>query len=1156
MPFSPSTNYPRPEKDGEHGPDKVNDGDKATYWASQGFDMKLKTPVVFFDVSFEAPETLERLEIDWEFPPLSYSVQSRVTGAYTQVRNVPVNSMNSTRLDLNVRAKDIRLALLKPHPDYAVSTATINQPPQRLFGIRELRVLKSGFRSVLGHCDEITEDLRDRIIPEIVQEKPSTSGHRLALESSKMATGMGKLSSRMAMDSSGMEACLDSTRRRLDLLKTFSGNARVYESFLAKFFRRFPLLKGTKEYSTLPPTCEDVPKGVTGYYDIAPACAPESVSVRALCLHYKALPPKFPSKASCLPHSDVDVDPYRWGLHGDPTKPGKGAKDSPLPEPVASSVFFVPVTKQVHQTLLSKNLSWPPLKYAHGVCALKGLTPFVPRSSQALETVRDGLLQTGHLSSGLSSIPILVGNGEIYTDLNGKGVSNLQNEHFDYIGHLPAAPSTSVVVYLDEFSLQRAELARSVDPLFSLVVCEIPPLTSRENISPIGCETNIRYSSLFQGPIGAEVNVRCPTDCPPPFHPVTGGDSIFRDDSPICTAAVFEGLLPNIKVIKVTILAGQSTYPSQFRNGVKTESYDGAEWDRSIKLSAYSPPCPSPDDLTEKDDARFEQLSKEQTLPEVPERLSLESITSTVSESLVMGTSADPRALDVFMQESRTALSSRLEVVKEVETKQKEVESLSSSVLKTTRALFDKMVPLASKMSVLFQATDLKKIESRALLSRITDGRRPLSHPPWPTTALLGDQVLHWAAKPQDVRWEVTDGQLALTSQVIVDQRGLEQPASPAPAIVRGAKLLLRDRDYFNFEMKVRVFSGSGGSWGIGFHMASFSDGYVVELSQRAGGYTRLLRLARGLRPVELFIDQNGGFESNEMVDVSVKYNRGHIEVSSPLSTFNVFDNNYPRGRIMIVNEGTQGGKVLGIRSRSSPCSSGCHPDADHAPLPKTCSIVDTLSGQALRTTYRPFTSLSASMKALPRWGLADAGGRRSVVVQFLHSGERYLHPGEVTTLLNHIRCASGTISVDVRPVGEGQAGVALNVVEGDGQRAFDAIMVSQSRLAYSRWRGMPWSVQELKAVDLPKNGRAPSVTITVTSYWRTMTIQITPPKIRVVIGETDLDVADVGRLEGNVGLITHNCGGCAFDRVTLAPADVLAERAKLKKEAAKVTTK
>ena len=86
MPFSPSTNYPRPEKDGEHGPDKVNDGDKATYWASQGFDMKLKTPVVFFDVSFEAPETLERLEIDWEFPPLSYSVQSRVTGAYTQVR--------------------------------------------------------------------------------------------------------------------------------------------------------------------------------------------------------------------------------------------------------------------------------------------------------------------------------------------------------------------------------------------------------------------------------------------------------------------------------------------------------------------------------------------------------------------------------------------------------------------------------------------------------------------------------------------------------------------------------------------------------------------------------------------------------------------------------------------------------------------------------------------------------------------------------------------------------------------------------------------------------------------------------------------------------------------------------------------------------------
>ena len=261
--------------------------------------------------------------------------------------------MNSTRLDLNVRAKDIRLALLKPHPEYAVSTATISQPPQRLFGIRELRVLKSGFRGVLGHCDEITEDLRDRVLPEIIQEKPSTSGHLLAVESSKMAKGMGKLSSRMAMDPSGMEACLDSTRRRLDQLKTFSGNARVYESFLATFFRRFPLLKRAKEYSTLPPTCEDIDKGVTGYYDIAPVCSPEAATVRALCLHYKALPPKFPSETSCLPKSDVDVDPYRWGLHKDPTKLDKGTKEAPLPEPVASSVLFIPVTKQVHKTLLS-----------------------------------------------------------------------------------------------------------------------------------------------------------------------------------------------------------------------------------------------------------------------------------------------------------------------------------------------------------------------------------------------------------------------------------------------------------------------------------------------------------------------------------------------------------------------------------------------------------------------------------------------------------------------------------------------------------------------------------------------------------------------------------------------------------------------------------
>ena len=64
-----------------------------------------------------------------------------------------------------------------------------------------------------------------------------------------------------------------------------------------------------------------------------------------------------------------------------------------------------------------------------------------------------------------------------------------------------------------------------------------------------------------------------------------GADNVYTDDSNLSTAAVHAGLVKagETAVIKVTVMEGQSSYPSLSRNGVTSISY--GSWTGSYKLS-------------------------------------------------------------------------------------------------------------------------------------------------------------------------------------------------------------------------------------------------------------------------------------------------------------------------------------------------------------------------------------------------------------------------------------------------------------------------------------------------------------------------------------------------------------------------------------------
>ena len=66
-----------------------------------------------------------------------------------------------------------------------------------------------------------------------------------------------------------------------------------------------------------------------------------------------------------------------------------------------------------------------------------------------------------------------------------------------------------------------------------------------------------------------------------------GGNGIYTDDSKLAKAAVHAGVLKNGETgtIKVTILAGQSSYQSSTRNGITSSSY--GSWVGSFKLESF-----------------------------------------------------------------------------------------------------------------------------------------------------------------------------------------------------------------------------------------------------------------------------------------------------------------------------------------------------------------------------------------------------------------------------------------------------------------------------------------------------------------------------------------------------------------------------------------
>ncbi|KAL8454506.1 hypothetical protein Emed_000227 [Eimeria media] len=182
--------------DNEHGPSSAVDGKDSTYWASQEFQKDALPEAVLFDVDLGDKYKLRTTDIDWEYPPFSYSIAASLDGVnYAEISRNDVNTLYTTLDDMKaVIAQYLRIRLEKPHPTMGVLNGMF------LYGIKTLSVYSNRLRSIVEPCPKAkaSADARDKFFLELVTEIDLSAGIELRRAGQIAASASGSMTKNLS----------------------------------------------------------------------------------------------------------------------------------------------------------------------------------------------------------------------------------------------------------------------------------------------------------------------------------------------------------------------------------------------------------------------------------------------------------------------------------------------------------------------------------------------------------------------------------------------------------------------------------------------------------------------------------------------------------------------------------------------------------------------------------------------------------------------------------------------------------------------------------------------------------------------------------------------------------------------------------------------
>ncbi|OEH74758.1 F5 F8 type C domain-containing protein [Cyclospora cayetanensis] len=222
--------------DDEHGPSAAVDGNADTFWASPEFPKDAVPEFVHFDVDLGDKYKLRTTDIDWEFPPLSYTIALSNDGAnYVDVSRTDVNAAYTTMDDMKaVIARFLRVRMERAHPILGVSNDKL------VYGIKTLSVYSNRLRSIVEPCSKAkaSSDARDKFFLELVSEVDLSAGmelQRAGKAANALSMSMAKSLSAVDEIMQPAKTCLGAKKAETIKLATIETEIADTMSAIARF---------------------------------------------------------------------------------------------------------------------------------------------------------------------------------------------------------------------------------------------------------------------------------------------------------------------------------------------------------------------------------------------------------------------------------------------------------------------------------------------------------------------------------------------------------------------------------------------------------------------------------------------------------------------------------------------------------------------------------------------------------------------------------------------------------------------------------------------------------------------------------------------------------------------------------------------------------
>ncbi|KAL8424600.1 hypothetical protein Efla_003716 [Eimeria flavescens] len=1066
--------------DAEHGPSNAVDGKDSTFWASQEFQKDAVPETVLFDVDFGDKYKMRTIDIDWEYPPLSYSISASVNGVdYVEISRNNVNTLFTTMDDTKaVVAQYLRVRLEKPHPSLSVSK------DMYVYGIKTLSVYSNRLRSIVEPCSKAkaSADARDKFFLELVTEVDLSAG----IELQRAGQTASNASAFMTKSLSGIEELIEPMKNCLQSKEAVGMRLAAIDAEVVEALGSLSLLEedlsfsadsfvGPSASSSLSGLSKEHPiedcyslksqfnKGTSGFYWVLPLCAPK------------------PLRAYC---------------------------------DISSGGTYVTIPD--NDGIISLN-------DAVLACAKIGLEPVHLRSNRQI-TALQRMLDIMEMDL-TNPVPVAVNNGaNVFYSLDfKKDVRAYSCEHNNQMNELthwglgcfvqvtefivPAQQSGTLIGNTVGLSPSGLIFFDSSQTDMSTIICS----TNKDAWNPpqsyldITCLTAVGGNASFDGPPGTTVFVRCPEGC---IHyvdevKVVGGEAgVYAEESSICLAAIHAGLLSRGGDVSIRVSPAPTEFEGTDRNGIVSSSFFVHTDKRAFIVESVARQCPADRPVA----SSFLELSVSQRAP-LP--------AGSGRPDLMSLPPANPQQLGAGTPQPTTVVSAQNPVTEEMN----ELTVMAVSQLSTI---------LSQRLGGL----SMEVIEHLSLTTIKYEIVAP--SPFWPPSQRCLCQALQRRAQQSATDgWSLDSLKNAELADVfdIYDSKLTSSAISPTVPGTSGTGTytIVKNKNYFDFVLAADVFVSGSGSVGVAFRVGDRKNMFLFEMKQQGnGGSKRLLRIVNGV-PTETAKLDDGGYVEGQWyhVEVQARLQRISVRVSeiseskllaSSKLDIDLLDGSFMSGSVGFFTSAVNSACFDRVTVKPLPCT-GHEKKALLPPYPPRCSnykesFVGRISEEWL-SFDPPLTDVPSHWKYA-----TDVGGEHMTIAQMAPA---------ILSLARHRSCDEGLFSFKFFPQCEGVVGAVFNLQDHDNFMLFE-MGPSFARLR-RKIRGA-FSTVTKSTLWAFKPGS-----------WNTITVFFNRSHVVIKAGDSAaLPVFSIGRSDGlrfgSVGLSTWRCAGVAFASVFVHPPD------------------